>query len=135
MRRANNKEQFTPFGLWLQEYVRTDLSITNLDYVVEDYKNKRIQLVEEKQCGGVVHRAQLLTFNVMDAIFDRAAKAHGYDYWGFFVLRMPSGATMPGPGMTLNDKVITCEQLAAHLDFQEKFCEPLQMPWRTRKAA
>ena len=129
MRTANNKNLFTPFGLWLQEYVRQDISITNLDFVLEDYKNKKIMLLEEKQCAGKIGHAQLLTFRVLDyALFCRAAK-FGYDYWGFFILRFPESATMPGPGMTLNGNVITSEQLSEHLSFHNKFCDGYFMDW------
>jgi len=125
MRHANDKSQFTPFGIWLQEYIRKDMSITNLDYVVEDYKNKKIMLLEEKQNAGVLHTAQRLTFGVLHKCLKRAASDSGYEYWGFFVLRFPNGASMPGPGMTLNDKIITSEDLRDHLDFKTKFCESL----------
>ena len=130
MRRANNKEQFTPFGIWLQEYCKQDLSITNLDFVIEDYKQKRVMLLEEKQNGGFIHHAQSLTFGVLDYALEIGAEQSGYTYWGFFLLAMPKGASMPGPGMTLNGHVITAEQLQNHLNFTEKFCErmPLRHP-------
>lgn len=131
MRKANNKEQFTPFGLWLQEYVRNDLSITNLDFVLEDYKNKKIMLFEEKQCLGKMHRAQMLTFNVLDYALFKMSEKWSYDYWGFFLLVLPRGATMPGPGMTLNGLQITSEQLQDHLNFNVKFCNGYQFPWWT----
>lgn len=129
MRKANNKEQFTPFGIWLQEYVRNDLSITNLDFVIEDYKAKKIMLLEEKQCSGKLHPAQLLTFNVIDYALFNMAKKWSYDYWGFFVLILPQDATMPGPGMTLNGYQITAEQLQDHLNFRNQFCQGYEFPW------
>jgi hypothetical protein len=132
MRRANQKEQFTPFGLWLQEYVRQDISITNLDYVLEDYKTKKIMLLEEKQHGGKLHRAQTLTFEVMDWCLYKAAEKRDYDYWGFFLFQMPEGASMPGPGMMMNGKIITGEQLQQHLEFKIKFCAPFEFEWRKR---
>lgn len=123
MRRANNKEQFTPFGIWLQEYCRNDISITNLDFVVEDFKAKKIMLLEEKQCGGRLHHAQTLTFDVLDYACEVGARHRGYEYWGFFVLRLLQGASMPGPGMTLNNIPISSEELKNHIDFKQKFCD------------
>lgn len=126
MRSIGDRDQFTPVGIWLREYLRQShdgLSITNLDYVLEDFKRKRVMLLEEKQSNGTLHKAQTLTFRVLDGAMRVGAAKAGYDYWGFFVLRLPANATMPGPGMTLNGSVITSEQLRAHLNFDEKFCE------------
>ena len=126
LRSVGNKDLFTPFGIWVREYCRpsdTGLSVTNVDFFFEDFRNKRSLFLEEKQSGGILHYAQRLSFAVMDA-----AMAHpnsGYDHWGFFVLTMPYGRTMPGPGMMLNDAPITCEQLIQHLNFEKKFCTGL----------
>jgi hypothetical protein len=48
-------------------------------------------LIEEKQNGGVLHRAQRLTFSVLDRILAAHAYEFGYHYAGFFVTI--SGAT------------------------------------------
>jgi len=130
MRAVGDKNQFTPFGIWIREYLRSSgdgLAVTNLDYVIEDFKNKKIMLLEEKQSGGTLHPAQRLTFKVIDAWLRSSCPASGYDYWGFYVLKFPCGATMPGPGMTLNGAPITCEQLKAHCDFTKKACESLNL--------
>jgi hypothetical protein len=129
MRNAKNREQFTPFSLWLQEYCRDDLSITNLDFVIEDYKNKKIMLLEEKQYGGKLHHAQCLTFDVVDQACTYAAKKQRYDYWGFFLLQMPEKASMPGPGILLNGISITVEQLQGHINFTAKAAPRYKFPW------
>lgn len=134
MRRAIDKNAFTPFGLWLQEYVNNKFSVTNLDFVIEDYRGKRLQLIEEKQSGGRLHNAQLLTFAVLDEVLLQRCAEQGYDYWGFFLLVFPSGATMPGPGMTLNGKRITCEELQAHCNFEHLACESYQFEHRRQAA-
>jgi hypothetical protein len=128
MRSVINQAQFTPFGLWLRQYVRSSrdgISITNLDYVIEDFRQRKIMLIEEKQNGGGLHNAQLLTFMAINDCLTEAAPAKGYEYWGFYVLQFPSGNDMPGPGMKLNGQPITCEQLARHLNFERKHCAPL----------
>ena len=132
MRTAKNREQFTPFSLWLQEYCRSDLSITNLDFVIEDYKQKKLMLLEEKQYGGKLHIAQMLTFDVLDFTCTNAAKKIGYDHWGFFQLQMPFNASMVGPGIRLNDKIITVEQLQKHINFEAKAVERYQLPWMSK---
>jgi hypothetical protein len=127
MRHAGNKDHFTPFGIWIQEYLKSSsagLAVTTLDYVLEDFKARRLMLLEEKQNGGIVHQAQRLTFALLDRTLRLAAPEVGYDYWGCYVLRFAVGAAMPGPGMTLKDRLVTAEQLQAHLNFEQRFCAP-----------
>jgi len=136
MRDVIQADQFTPFGIWIRQYLRdskTGLTVTNLDYIFEDYKAKKIMLVEEKQNGGRLHTGQMLTFKVLDYALTKMAEAgdHDYDYWGFYTLKFPKGCSMPGPGMTLNDNLITGEQLTDHLNFKNKFCEPLKFKWKS----
>jgi hypothetical protein len=107
--------------LWLRQYCRSSgngLSITNLDYVVEDFKAKKIMLIEEKQNGGVLHRAQRLTFSILDRILAAHSDDFGYQYAGFFVVQFRRGCDMPGPGMTINGTEVTVEELVSHLNFQ-----------------
>lgn len=130
MRSVNIQDQFTPFGLWVREYCRDSkdgLCLSNLDYVFEDWKTKKLLLLEEKQSGGKLADGQARTFHVLDAMFRHTASDFGYEYWGFFVLQFAKGKTHPGPGMTLNGKEITCEQLVEHLNFKTKFCESLAL--------
>lgn len=100
--------------------------MTNLDYVIEDYKARKIQLLEEKQNNGRLGNGQALTFKALDGMISRYAYEMEYEYWGFFVLCFPRGATMPGPGMMLNHKPINMEQLRDHIDFRHKFCDGLK---------
>lgn len=139
MRSVMQEAQFTPFGLWIRQYLRDSrdgLSVTNLDYILEDFKRKKLMLLEEKQSGGVIHNAQRLTFAVIDRCAFVMAPRWQYEYWGFYILTFPSGASMPGPGMMLNNKVITTEQLQEHLNFQKRFCDPLVLnPENVKRAA
>jgi hypothetical protein len=132
MRTAKNREQFTPFSLWLQEYGRCDLSITNLDFVIEDYKAKKLMLLEEKQYEGRLHHAQCLTFDILDYTCTHAAERRGYDYWGFYLLQMPANASMVGPGILLNGREITVEALRDHINFKAKAAPPYIFPWREK---
>ena len=130
MRHVGDASQLTPFGHFIREYCKGSgrrtgegLSVTNLDFVIEDYINRRLMLLEEKQHNGSLHNAQCKTFRVLDAALRAACEQMGYAYWGFYVLRMPG--TMPGPGMTLNESPITSEQLVSHLNFEKRHCHPL----------
>lgn len=134
MRQVGDATQITPFGHWIRQYCRGSdrspgggLSVTNLDYVFEDYMNKRLMLVEEKQNNGSFGNAQRLTFQVLDKAMTAAcSRLIGYEYWGFYIVTMVG--TMPGPGMRLNGTPITAEQLVAHLNFQKRFVAPMFSP-------
>jgi hypothetical protein len=138
VRNVGAESQFTPFGMWVRQYCKdsgrhTDggLSVTNLDFVVEDYLKRRLMLIEEKQNGGGLGTAQAKTFQVLDSALGMACRELGYEYWGFFVLKMPG--TMPGPGMTLNGAPVTGEQLRDHINFEKRHCPPVMFP-QSRKA-
>jgi hypothetical protein len=130
MRSVLNSEQFTPFGLWIRQYLRKSgngLSVTNLDYVFEDFHNKKIMLVEEKQSGGDLHKAQRFTFRAVDQCLRQAAPQSGYEYWGFYIVQLPSGCDMVGPGVRLNGMEVTVEQLVKHLNFETKICDGMKL--------
>ncbi len=46
-------------------------------YVFEDFKNKRLMLLEEKTRGGVLQPAQRLTFRVVDELFQKHCDESG----------------------------------------------------------
>lgn len=133
MRQVNDESQFTPFGLWIREYVNKKFSVTNLDYVIEDYRGKNVMMVEEKQNGGKLHTAQCLTFEVLDKALADNAPIQGYTYWGFYVVQMPRGHTFIGPGVKLNGKSVTVEQLQRHLNFEKQIVGPHMFNWRKRQ--
>lgn len=130
MRRANDKSQFTPLGLWIQEYVPQAFSVTNLDYVIEAYNQERFMLVEEKQNGSRLHTAQRMTFAVLDEYLAERCRDGEYEYWGFYEVRLAEDTTFVGPGMKLNGIDITVEQLQRHLSFQDRVVPPYQFEWR-----
>jgi hypothetical protein len=130
MRQVNNQDMFTPFGLWIREYGPPDISVTNLDYVINDYKRNRLMLFEEKQSGGNMHYGQYKVFDVLDSYMSLyGARSLGIDYWGFYMLQMPPEKTMVGPGLKLNGRNITVEQLQRHISFQEKIVPRCYFPW------
>lgn len=91
----------------------------------------RVLFLEEKTNGGVVHEGQKNVFRMLSGLLEGRHGEDIYfggwgfkrlDYWGFYVLSFPKGIDMPGPGMLLNGKAVTCEQLQRHLSFEEKIC-------------
>lgn len=129
-RAINHEGEFTAFGRWINRRCRDSrdgLSVTNLDYVIEDFNRKRMMLLEEKTRGGVLHPAQRMTFKVLDRMLRAGSETDGYAYWGFYLLVLPPLAETPCEGMTLNGKAITEDQLIAHMNFDERFCDPLDL--------
>ena len=121
-----DRDQFTPFGLWIRQYCRDSgdgLCVTNLDYVLEDFHQKKIMLLEEKQNAGKLGHGQKLSFQLLHRSLRNREWSPLYEYWGFYLLQFPPHCDMPGPGMTLNSKTITAEQLRDHCNFTTKFCD------------
>jgi len=133
-RAAIHPDEFTPFGLWIKEYVEQCMTVTNIDYFLMKIEKEIVyaMLIEEKTNNGKLTNAQrmalrflhnqLMANNGVDYDFETWG-IKKIEYWGFYLLKFPFKATMPGPGMTVNDKIITAEQLASHLSFSEKFCD------------
>jgi hypothetical protein len=135
-RAAIHKDEFTPFGLWLKEYVEPCMTITNIDYfLLKITKDTALaMLVEEKTNAGRLTDSQRMALRFLHQQltindktiydFEKWGKKE-INYWGFYILRFKLGATMPGPGMTLNNNLISMAELAAHLSFENKFCDNL----------
>lgn len=130
MRRANNEDAFTPLGLWIKEYLPASFSVTNLDYVIEEYQQERFMLVEEKQDAGTLHRGQRLTFAILDEFLHKRCQDSEYEYWGFYLVQFPAGCSFVGPGVKLNKQEVKVEELKRHLSFDEKVVSPYQFEWR-----
>ena len=136
-RAAIHKNEFTPFGLWIKEYVEPHMTVTNIDYwlLKTDGNIVHTMLIEEKTNAGSMTPAQctalrflmnqLLATNGTDYDFGKNDNKDlkKIDFWGFYLLKFPRSATMPGPGMTLNGREITVEELQKHLSFIKMFCE------------
>lgn len=128
MRKPQRKEDFTPFGLWIPENCKSSrdgLSVSNLDYVFEDFKKKRLMLVEEKRYNGALYHAQRLTFKVLDKMLRQVARSHGYDYWGFYLVVLAK--ELPEDGVRLNGNPVSVDQLIKHLNFEVKACDPMTL--------
>ena len=127
MRHALDPGQFTPVGIFLQEYCRTTcLSVSNIDYYIEDFTDRtqlKIQLLEEKQNGALMGDSQRLCYRNLHRHLMVACPVLHTEYWGVFVLQLARGTTIPGPGMLLNGQPITLEQFVKHINFETKFCE------------
>jgi hypothetical protein len=133
MRQANDESFFTPFGLWVKEYLPEGFSVTDMDFVIEDYEQERLMIVEEKQNGaGFNSKGQKKTFALLDERLYNWAQRSSYDYWGFYLLSIPE--TFIGPGCELNGQKVTVEELQSHLSFEEQIVQPFKFDWRKQKS-
>lgn len=129
-RQMNDESRSTPLGLWFRRECKSSkdgLCISNLDYILQDYKHQKLQLMEEKQYTGKLEYGQKQLFAHLDRTIKAAVRKpianQMWEYWGFYVISMPSGE--PGDDTTLNGKLITENQLRMHCNFEKKFCSPM----------
>ena len=123
-RKANDKKRFTPFSRWIRKWCKDSgdgLSLTNLDYIITDFKQEKMFLLEEKQYMSDLKTGQKIIFKIVNEYLKK--NTNGYEYWGFYLIQLPK--ELPGIGMKLNYKPITKEELKKHIDFEEKFCDSL----------
>jgi len=121
MRGVGNADEFTPLGLFMREHCRSSdigLSIINIDYMVLDFRNNRLMIIEEKRRGAGLHIGQGLALQFLDDLISAGAPLQSVEYWGWYVLQFPEGKHFPGPGMRLNNVPITVEELVAHVNFE-----------------
>ncbi len=125
-RRAQFTDRMTPLSLWIRRKCRDSregLSVTNVDYAIEDYHNKKLMFLEEKTRGGILGYAQSETFKIVDRLAEFAHLIKpAYDYWGFYVLTFPDDKDNICDGMTLNGFAITEPQLIDHINFKKRHC-------------
>jgi hypothetical protein len=140
-RAAIHKDEFTPFGLWIKEYLDQRMTVTNIDYLLVKIEGKNLMamLVEEKTNGGKITPMQSAAYRFLhDHLTQNNGQLYEFrdwgekvvNYWGFYLLTLRKNATMPGPGMTLNNKPISVSDLVTHMDFQKKHCDGILKSWR-----
>lgn len=136
-RAAIHESEFTPFGLWIKEYLDPCMTVTNIDYFLFKIKGDNVyaMLLEEKTNNGRMTDSQLMALRfISNQLTEESGKLYDFqrwgkktiNYWGFYMLKFVKGATMPGPGMTMNGKEINIDELKKHMDFETKFCEGLK---------
>lgn len=130
-REAHDTTEMTPFSLWIRKYCRDSqkgLSLTNLDYEFEDFRDKRrrkTMLMEEKRHLSKLGHAQSLHFQRLDLASRAYAIATKNDYWGFFLVQFSK--THPGDSdqIFLNGRLVTKTELRDHINFDCRIVEGL----------
>jgi hypothetical protein len=97
-----------------------------MDYVIDQYKMRKLMIVEEKRFEAELANAQKQIIALMDHAFRQYLPTIGYEYWGFYLLQLD--AEIPEQGSRLNGQILTVQDLIRHLNFERKFCEPMALP-------
>lgn len=111
---------------WQRENLKnshTGLSISDIDAVFHEYNQKRLILVEYKTFNRVTTFAQRQMFEVIDECLRIGASKVGYDYRGFYLVRLSGKCPKTSRQITiskigtLKGEMITEEELIKFLDF------------------
>jgi hypothetical protein len=140
-RQLENEGFGTPFGEWIRKNCKDSkcnqdgteaLTVSNIDYVLYDYKMNAMMLLEEKH--GIqteIPYGQRCIYRKLDEIIRLYAlrqnkdipEPYQFKFWGTYVLNMDGG--LPHDGMLLNGQPITVQQLIDHLNFHQQAVKPL----------
>jgi hypothetical protein len=115
----------TPFSRWLREYgpdsQRGGLDVQNLDYVLFNYKDGSIGLLEEKQYWGKQSAAQADTHGIVAQLIEdackRGVKVKTRRGWrpmrwsGYHLLRFSAAGPADSTGIEWDGVQITAEEL------------------------
>jgi len=113
---------------WLRNILRdsaTGLVLTDIDWILEDYKQNRMMLLEVKIGRDDLSWSQESIYNLADNCFIFGARQASVDYWGFYVLRMTGSDPDKSDKMTIQHgsklRAITRDELIKHLNFEKRF--------------
>jgi hypothetical protein len=92
-RQAFDTTRMTPFALWIRANCRDSrngLSVTNIDFEVEDFRDRRhrrTMIIEEKMHMGLLAHGQARHFKRLDRASRLLAAEQNYDHWGFYLVQ------------------------------------------------
>lgn len=117
------------FSAWSREKLKDSkdgLIWTDIDCFLHDYKLKKYMLIEVKSVNGHLGFPQSGLIEFLDKSLRIGAKQAGYDYWGFYLIRMSGERPDESNELYLNDAFISETDLIKHLNFERKY-EPLKL--------
>ena len=112
----------TPFGKWMRESLKDSkfgLNISDIDttvYVMWDYVNKVLYLLEEKANGDTIHAGQGFLLGTLNSILAHGCKSMGITYNGIHVIRMEKYRPDESEWLTLDGMAITEQELVENLN-------------------
>jgi len=118
-RDAQFTDKMTKFSLWIRANCRdskTGLSLTNLDFVVTDYKKKTIVLLEEKTHMGDIHYGQQQIVGVLVKALENYEKVSDWKFKGFYLVQFLGDGPEEGKPLFINGEEKTVDDLRKLID-------------------
>ncbi len=118
------------FSHWIRNTLRgsTDgLAVTDLDGVLDDFKRKRLMLIEVKTHNGSCTWSQWQTHSILDKSLNLTASAIGYNYWGYHVVRLSGVSPECSTGICVDGTQVSISELIAFLNMDRW---PVRLPRR-----
>jgi hypothetical protein len=118
-REALFTEKMTDFSIWIRSNCRdskTGLSLTNIDFVVTDYKKKTVAIIEEKTHMGEVHFGQQQIIKVLIDALSSYEKSSDWRFKGFYLVQFIGRGPEEGKPLFINGEERTVEDLKKLID-------------------
>ena len=116
--------KMTPFSKWIRKKCKKSedgMVVSDIDYVLVDYKLKRIKILEEKTSGAtqVVFPQTRITNLIKLAVKKYTGEEmKGWVYEGFFVISFDKWCPLDSKDIRVNGLVVTADQLKRFIDFE-----------------
>lgn len=110
--------------LWFSGWVRENLPdsstgflVSDLDFILWNYKSRRLMLIEVKTRGAKMRFWQENLFKVLDEILNIGSRTAGVEYLGFHCIRFENTNFVNG-SCSIDGKVVTEQELCSYLDME-----------------
>ncbi|MCK5019107.1 MAG: hypothetical protein KAS32_18750 [Candidatus Peribacteraceae bacterium] len=116
--------KMTPFSKWIRKECKASedgMIVSDLDYILMDYKLKRIKILEEKTSGATqVVFPQTRIINLIKLAVKKYVEEEmeGWVYEGFFVISFDKWYPLDSKDIRVNGLEVTADQLRRFIDFE-----------------
>ena len=104
-RERNDTSTNTPFSNYLYNFngsEKSHMTFHNVDYIIYNFKKKKIMLIEEKRFNSELRNAQIEIFKIINC-FLSTGNFKDYEYCGFHQLIFEN--TLPSDGKMIWDNI------------------------------
>ena len=122
--------KMTPFSKWIRDKCKNSkkvgtrpygLILSDIDYVLMEYKLKRIKILEEKTSGATqIAFPQTKIMNLVKLAVKKYVEEEmeGWVYEGFFVISFDKWYPLDSKDIRVNGLEVTADQLRRFIDFE-----------------
>jgi hypothetical protein len=117
----------TDFSQWIRKTCKDShlgLSVVNVDYILNEYKQKRLKIIEEKTHGKkIMDYPQTQVYKILDTALKYAEEnlVFEYEYEGFFLITFSNTDPENSEFIYINGVSVTKEELLKFLNFEIRF--------------